>query len=41
MVKGNKTICYDVNCPACKKPIHTEKKESVQCKGCGKRFDID
>lgn len=41
MVKGKKRICYDANCPECGKSIHTEKTESVQCKGCGKRFDID
>lgn len=27
-------------CPYCKKEIVTSKKEKIQCKKCGKRFDL-
>lgn len=30
-----------VNCKHCKREIITEKSIDIQCRGCGKRFDLD
>lgn len=30
-----------VKCPHCKREVVTEKKSDIQCRGCGKRFDLD
>jgi len=42
MVKARKIIINEIKCPntKCGKTIRTEKIKGVQCRHCGKRFDL-
>lgn len=31
---------YDVICPRCRNEFETKKKDGIQCRACGKKFDI-
>lgn len=41
MSKVRKITVNEVECPKCGRKIKTEKTEDIQCRDCGKRFDIE
>lgn len=42
MVKAKKITMYEVKCPnsECGRMILTGKEFDIQCRGCGKKFDL-